>query len=301
MIVRSRLLVVLLVLSFANGFIPSKRLRKLDSRLFENKNDDTTKKIDDTGKKTEALKEDSPNTKNTKSGYKFGDFTKGLLKKAGSAVTGEDDYQFGQITKGVMQNATSAIAGKEVDYEFGALSKALMDKTGMAITNYTGKSNYQVGDISKEIIRRVSSGEYKIEDIFLLCKILLSFGVGLTPIAGALPAKVLLEMMNVGLAQEVGGRLMETLAETLDKRMKKSITGDANYALGDKTKNAILNFIGKDNYSIGDISKKISELSKEAQKAGGSKSSGKGFALDPNMVAELADWDKKEKIGKSSS
>jgi len=246
-------------------------------------------------------------------GYKFGDVTKSFFNQAGKKLTGDDSYQFGQITKKVLQNATSTIAGTQSlastatssssssspDYQFGDLSKALLNRTGTLLTNYTSKPDYQLGDISKEIIRRVGTGEYSLSDIILLCKILLSFGVGLTPIAGALPAKLILEMMNYGLAQEAGGRLLDMLAQTLDRRMKESVMGDADYALGDKTKHAILGFIGKDDYAVGDISKRVAELAEHAKKmesGAGNNANAKGFSLDPKMIAELADWDRKANV-----
>jgi hypothetical protein len=41
----------------------------------------------------------------------------------------------------------------------------------------------------------------------------------------------ILGILNLGLAQEVAGRLMEVVAQALDGRMKEAITGDANYQL----------------------------------------------------------------------
>jgi hypothetical protein len=57
------------------------------------------------------------------------------------------------------------------------------------------------------------------------------------------------------LAQEVGGKVLDIVTQTLDKRFKDAVTGDADYALGDLTKKAILNFIGKKDgdYEFGDL------------------------------------------------
>ena len=57
-----------------------------------------------------------------------------------------------------------------------------------AFTNST--SDYHFGDISKELMRRVSAGEYTREDLLLLIKIIAVVGINFQPMARLLPAKV---------------------------------------------------------------------------------------------------------------
>lgn len=157
-----------------------------------------------------------------------------------------------------------------------------MDAKAKDIVNsYTGREEYAVGDITKEIIRRVSTGEYKVEDVFLLCKVLLSFGAGLTPIASFLPAKLLIEMIEFGLAQEVGGRLMEVLATTLDERFKETVMGDAKYQLGDKTKQAVQTLIQMafDHNKASSSTAKTGEIEEPK--------------MDSTLIRELEDWDRR--------
>merc|ERR1712194_408545 len=201
-------------------------------------------------------------------GYKFGDITKSIFKKTTKAVTGKKDYEFGDITKTIVDKTTGSInniTGND-KYQFGDISKALDQLAKEKATQFTKKQEYQVGDISKEILRRVWEGEYKIEDIFLLFKVLLTFGAEFSPLASALPAKIIFEMINFSLAQEVSKKVMGVLASSLDKRLKESLTGDSNYQIGDLTKRAILQFIGKDEYEFGDISRTISKLSNDPQR-----------------------------------
>ena len=144
-------------------------------------------------------------------GYKFGDLTKTLLGSTAKALSGKKDYQFGDITKSVARKAADAvkeISGKD-EYQFGDLTRALDQKAKEKAAEFTGKSDYQVGDISKEILRRVREGEYKVEDIILLAKIMVTLGAEFSPLAGMLPAKLLLEMINYSLAQEVGGKVLD--------------------------------------------------------------------------------------------
>ena len=125
-------------------------------------------------------------------------------------------------------------------------------------------------------------------------------GASFTPIARLLPVKVLLEVLNVGLAQDVGAKVMGGVARSLDERFKTAITGDANYQLGDKTKDqlskSLSRFTGKDSYSFGDISQVVASRLAEAE-GGNAKSSGP--KVDTEGLLELmnnealAEWDKK--------
>merc|ERR1712176_941657 len=98
-------------------------------------------------------------------------------------------YRFGDITKSIFGQTAKVFTGKE-HYEFGDLSRALDEKAKQRVAEFTRKHDYEVGDISKEILRRLSHGEYKVEDIMFLCKVLLTLGAELSPIANALPAKL---------------------------------------------------------------------------------------------------------------
>jgi hypothetical protein len=58
--------------------------------------------------------------------------------------------------------------------------------------------------------------------------------------AGFLPVKLLVDLLNFSLANDVAGRVSSALAMELDRRLKKSILGDENYVLGDATKKTIV-------------------------------------------------------------
>ena len=240
----------------------------------------------------------SANKKN-EDGYKFGDFTKSILGGAGKALggagkklTGKNDYEFGDITKGAINEFT----GKE-DYQFGDLTRSLDQKSKEKAVQFTGKTDYQVGDLSKEILRRAKEGDYKVEDIVLICKIMVTVGAEFSPLASMLPAKLLLEMMNYSLAQEVGGKFLEVIMQTLDKRFKEAVTGDADYEVGDLTKKAIMKFIGKEEgeYEFGDLSRTISKKVQEKDSSGQAIGT-TGVILDAEFVKELEEWDSALKL-----
>ena len=234
-------------------------------------------------------------------GYQFGDWTKSILGTTANVLTGNQqkkkEYQFGDITKGVAQKAVDAVKElsgnkEEEDYQFGDLTRALDRKAKKTAAEFTGKSEYQVG-ISKELIRRVRTGDYKVEDIILLVKVMVTLGAEFSPLASVLPAKLLLEMMNYSLAQEVGGKVLEVVSGALDKRFKEAVTGDADYAVGDLTKKAIMNFIGKEegDYEFGDLTRTISKRLRDKDSRIGA-----GVVMDAEIVKELDQWDSALKL-----
>jgi hypothetical protein len=84
-------------------------------------------------------------------------------------------------------------------------------------------------DLTKEIASRVTSGKYTYDDLILLLKVLLKFGVGLSPVAGILPVRLLVELLNYSIAEEAGNRLIGALAQEIDRRVKLALVGDSNY------------------------------------------------------------------------
>lgn len=46
----------------------------------------------------------------------------------------------------------------------------------------TDKDSYQFGDLTKEIVRRVASGQYTMDDLFMLLKALALFGASMSPV-----------------------------------------------------------------------------------------------------------------------
>ena len=138
---------------------------------------------------------------------------------------------------------------------------AATTKVQSLVLRFTGKSQYQFGDLSKELLRRVASAEYNLSDLMLLFKVLLAVGVSIAPVTMTLPASVLLEMLNVSLEQRLGGKLVETLASSVDARITAAFTVDDKQQLGDFAKRtlaeSILKFTGKVSYEEGDIKRAV--------------------------------------------
>ncbi len=55
--------------------------------------------------------------------------------------------------------------------------------------------------------------------------------------------KLLVQLLDYSLLNDVAGRVTSALALELDKRLKKSLLGDENYQLGDATKRTISNAV----------------------------------------------------------
>ena len=67
--------------------------------------------------------------------------------------------------------------------------------------------------------------------------------------------------------------------------MKQAVTGVKDYQIGDFAKSAILKFTGKDEYTIGDITKSIGSLQKQ------SKDKQQPIVMDDQVEKELQEWD----------
>ena len=184
--------------------------------------------------------------KKKKKGYQFGDITKNLVSK----VTKKDDYEFGDISKAIdktVKEKVATLSGKDKDsYEFGDLSRLLDSRVKEQLNDFTNQTSYEFGDISREILKRVKSRDYTIDDMFFLFKVLLAFGAGISPIASFLPAKLLIQLLDYSIIGDVSNRVATAVSEELDRRMKKAFTGDPDYKLGDMSKKAVLNYIGKE-------------------------------------------------------
>mmetsp|Transcript_7658 Transcript_7658/g.10914 ORF Transcript_7658/g.10914 Transcript_7658/m.10914 type:complete len:490 (+) Transcript_7658:27-1496(+) len=147
-------------------------------------------------------------------------------------------------------------------------------KAQSLVLGFTGKNKYQPGDITKELLRRIVSAEYDMNDIALFLKIMVAVGASIGPLAKVLPVTVLLEMLNVSLERQIGGKFLDTLASSLDDRFSAAFSNDDKYQLGDavrrSTMSAVSNFTGKDSYKSGDIEYAVSEAKnqKEEQKPG---------------------------------
>ncbi len=182
-----------------------------------------------------------------------------LGKETVNNLTQKDEYEFGDLSRWVdarLKDRVNKLTQKD-EYEFGDLSRWVDARVKDRVNEMTGKSSYDFGDLSKAVATRVISRRYVIEDIVILLKALVSLNVSMSSVASFLPVKLLVDLLNYSLAADVGNRLTAALAIEVDKRVKEALTGDANYQLGDYTKRAVLRFIGKEEYSFGDISRKI--------------------------------------------
>jgi len=228
--------------------------------------------------------EDDDDSKNNQiveldTGYRFGDISRFLAKRAAGRInelTGKEKYEFGDLTKWIDRRAKEKVA------------------------DFTGKEEYCFGDVSNEIARRIAEGEIEPRDAFLALRVLLSAGASLTPLASALPVQWLLDLVNFGLAQDIGGRLLEILARNLDERMKEALTGDSQYKLGDLTKRRIRQSISdvtaRDAYDFGDISRRISALAAKKKQSGFDDETRKQdyeLQLNDDVVKDLKAWDRR--------
>jgi len=175
------------------------------------------------------------------------------------------------------------------------------------VRNFTGKKDYQFGDVTKEVLRRIVSTDINISDIALLLRLLLVLGASFGPLAKALPITVLLEMLNVSIETHVGGKILGVLAVSLDERFTAVFSSDDDkFKLGDAVKRSamvgIKKFTGKDSYEEGDIQRAVNPT---AQSNGDPPSPTKGDPtskrLDIRVGPEFQEWDDKFRETTSST
>jgi hypothetical protein len=218
--------------------------------------------------------------------------TKDVINVAGRGVE-----ETGMLAIGLAERTVSDTGkvAKWIDSQAKAGTEAVASNTKKAVLNFTGKSSYEFGDVSKETIRRIAAGEVNMQDAILLLKILIAVGATVGPLAELLPFTFLLEALNISIEQKVGGKVMEVLAKTLDSRIVGALfTSDDRNLIGDVAKRSllsgILSFTGKSNYESGDIQRAVLQHESEDN------SEEKTLNID---VSEFAEWDNLfiEKLG----
>jgi hypothetical protein len=265
------------------------KLRQANTITLYTENTDNNDKGTDNNSKVEQRQK----------GYQFGDISRAIGKK----LSRNEDYKFGDLTKKVVRSTT----GNE-DYEFGNLSRWVDSQIKDKVNSYTNQEEYNFGDITKEFARRLRSGEFTWEEMLTLLKIMVSFGMGISPVAQLIPSKLLIELLNVSILQDVGERVTSSLSMELDRRIKKAVVGNADYQFGDITKSAINKFTGKGEYEFGDITRAVMEQQRQQDEQGQGKSSKRNLlgstskqpgstwsdngVVDVGLVLELEDLDK---------
>lgn len=112
------------------------------------------------------------------------------------------------------------------------------------------------GAIKKEVERFISVGEWNMQDLSLLLRIVLLLGGSLTPAASLLPVRMLVSIYGSSLASELGERLVQEIASRLQQRLSQGIS-DSVRAGGQLSKQAVSQITGKEDYEFGDITKSI--------------------------------------------
>lgn len=178
---------------------------------------------------------------------------------------------------------------KWIDSQAKSGTEMVGSKAKTLVLNFTGRNEYEFGDVTKELVHRVSSHEVNMQDAILLLKILLALGTAIGPLAELLPFTFLVEALNISLEQKVGGKILETLTKTLDSRLVAALfTSDDKNLIGDVVKRTVLGgvleFTGKSKYESGDIQRAVQQGQRE--------SNSQEMALDLDIDSEFEEWDR---------
>ena len=214
-------------------------------------------------------------------------------------VTGKDTYKFGDMSRYLDSRAKDAI--RSLTGEAGllvGLSKQvdaqIKDRiNSLQLANI--QKDFSIADITRTIIKKVASGDYQLSDITFLCKVLVVLGADFSPVVGLLPVRLLLELFGYSIVIGLGERFMTAIVTELDRRLERNeqkedqeqeqeeknqsslslpmipldndidntdASASYQYAPGDLTKQAILEYTGKNTYQAGDIADSKSKMLK---------------------------------------
>ena len=100
--------------------------------------------------------------------------------------------------------------------QFGDLSRWVDARVKDKVNEFTGQEIYVFGDLTREIAAQVVSRKWTLDDLVVLLKALLSFGVGLSPVASFLPIRLLVELLNYSIIGTLNGLLMKRSSSFFD-------------------------------------------------------------------------------------
>jgi len=186
--------------------------------------------------------------------------------------------QFGYFSQGVIEKIANGPkeAASEFQRQYIEARKSSVDidqKIKSKVNGFTGDEDYQIGNISKAIVRKIATKEYDISELTLLFRILLALGADLSVVTGFLPFAILVQTLNLAITLELGEKLVTAFSVELNKRVdddRTSIddnqdtqqgktTGVVELATNNSvTMSAMTDITGKKNYKVGDLTAAIS-------------------------------------------
>ena len=159
--------------------------------------------------------------------YRVGDLSKEIdarVKQGVADIRGKPEYEVGDLVITLDQmskNMTEQLTGKP--YEVGDLSKELDRRIKNAVAAYVGKEEYEAGDLTRAVTEKVTT---RVDDL------LVNYEFG-------------------AISREVNRRRVEWVKSFLGEEAA------ANYKFGDVSKKFATMITGKEEYQFGDVSKKI--------------------------------------------
>lgn len=159
--------------------------------------------------------------------YKVGDLSKEIdsrVKQGVADLRGKPEYEVGDLVitlDEMSKNMTEQLTGKP--YEVGDLSKEIDRRVKKAVANYIGKEEYEAGDLTRAVTEKVN---VRVDELFANYE----FG---------------------DITREVNRRRKEWVKNFLGEEAA------ANYQFGDISKKFATMITGKDEYQFGDVSKKL--------------------------------------------
>lgn len=191
------------------------------------------------------------------------------LKNSLCQITGKETYVFGDLSRHFLSEIDSSakFAVRGINHDAKTMSRKVDYIIKKRVDSLASNQNdFSIIEVTKQLVNKVSKGEYEIGEITFLCKVLIKLGADFSLVAGILPVKLLLDLLGYSLVIGLGERFVTTLCKELDKRIQENDTKspakmslaleapkDSNYTAGDLTKQALRECLGKDSFETGDI------------------------------------------------
>ena len=194
----------------------------------------------------------------------------------------------GDVVRNLPPVVEASEVGRWIDNQAKSGAERVKSTSKSWVLNFTGKREYQFGDVSKELIRRIASSDISWSDAILLLKILLALGTLAGPLAELLPFAFLVRALNISVEEQVGGTIIGVLTKAVDNRLVASLfSGDDQSLIGDVAKRTVLKgvlvFTGKERYEAGDIERTIATQDERGSH---------DRTLDIEISSEFSDWDR---------
>ena len=113
----------------------------------------------------------------------------------------------------------ASISVKTYNDEVLRLSSEIDERIKSKVNAFTGKSKYEVGDITKAIISKVANEEFELSEVTFFFRVLIALGVDLSGFSAVLPVAGLVGLLGWGVSMGLAERFTQFVALEINNRV----------------------------------------------------------------------------------